>query len=77
MASFSRGQPPAWYTKVVDNGLGPLKPVCMSQCVLMMLHPQKPALVGRDVVDHAAYTYQCVVSGLGLPFFLPYMHFLS
>ena len=59
MASFNRGQPPAWHTKVVDDGLGPLKtgsthlyvPVCVNDAA-----SSKPAPVGRDVVDQRTHT---------------------
>lgn len=42
MVSVDRGQPPAWQTKVVDHGLGPLKayqkclyvPVCDNDTAL-------------------------------------------
>ena len=55
--SFIRGQPPAQHTKVVDNGLCPLKtgsthlcvPVCVNDTVL-----SKPA--GRNAVDGQAQT---------------------
>ena len=59
MALFNRGQPPAWHTKVVDDGLGPLKagsthlyvPVCVNDAA-----SSKPAPVGRDVVDQRTHT---------------------
>ena len=60
--------PPAWQTKVVDHGLGPLKadqkclyvPVCDNDTAL-----SKPTFVGRSVVDDCSQTnsmYSCTVN---------------
>ena len=69
-ASFSRGQPPARQTKVVDYGLSPVKtgsthlcvPVCVNDTVF-----SKPTSVGRNVVDDQAQTnnISCVVCVCG------------
>ena len=67
-ASFSRGQPPARHTKVVDNNLcpksGPTRlsvPVCANDAT-----SSKPTTLGRDVADvHAHTTNNCVVCDCG------------
>ena len=59
MVSLSKGQPPAWHTKVVDDGLGPLKACSTRLYVLVCVNDaasSKPALVGRDVVDQRTHT---------------------
>ena len=59
MALFSKGQPPAWHTKVVDDSLGPLKAGSTCLCVPVCVNDaasSKPALVGRDVVDQRIHT---------------------
>ena len=68
-ASFWRGQPPAWRTKVVDDDLRPLKsgPPCLSVpvCANDAASP-KPTTPGRDVADvHAQTACGCVVSACG------------
>lgn len=68
-ASFSRGQPPAWRIKVVDNGLRPLKPG--QTCLLVPVcandaTSSKSTLVERDAADmHAQTNCSCVVSECG------------
>ena len=66
-ASFNRRQPPARQTKVVDNGLCPLKsgsirlcvPACANDAVSL-----KPASVGRVTVDvHAQATCEVCACG--------------
>ena len=50
-ASFSRGQPPAWHTKVVDDNLRPLKSGSTCLCVPVCAHDavsSKPTTLGRD-----------------------------
>ena len=58
-ALFSRGQPPARQTKVVDDGQRPLKTghTCLSVPVCTIdATTSKPASVGRVVVDDPAHT---------------------
>ena len=58
-ASFSRGQPPARHTKVVDNDLRPLKsgqtcvsvPVCANDAA-----SSNPTTPGRGAADDHAHT---------------------
>ena len=61
-ASFSRGQPPARHTKVVDDDLRPLKsgqtrlsvPVCVNDAT-----PPNPTTLGRGVADVHTHTNNC------------------
>ena len=68
-ASFSRGQPPARRTKVVDDGLRPLKPgqTCLSVPVCANdATSSKSTLVERDAADvHAQTNCSCVLSECG------------
>ena len=53
-ASFSRGQPPAQRTKVVDDNLRPLKSGSTCLCVPVCAHDamsSKPTTLGRDAAD--------------------------
>ena len=67
-ALFSRGQPPARHTKVVDDDLRPLKtghtclsvPVCTNDTTA-----PKSASVGRVVVDDHVHTNNCSVCSCG------------
>ena len=69
-ASFSRGQPPARYTKVVDDDLRPLKPgqthLSVPVCANYVTSPN-PTTPGRDVVDVHAHTAtsDCIVCNCG------------
>ena len=68
-ASFSRGQPPARRTKVVDDNLRPLKSGSTCLCVPVCAHDavsSKPTTLGRDAADLNAHTTcGCVVSVCG------------
>ena len=71
-ASFSRGQPPARQTKVVDGGLRPLKPgltrLSVPVCTNDVASPN-PTTQGRDVADAHVQNKNCkcgcVVSACG------------
>ena len=61
---FSRGQPPARQTKVVDYGLSPLKTGSTHLVSVNDTLFSKPTSVGRNVVDDQAQT-SCVVCVCG------------
>ena len=65
-ASFSRGQPPARRTKVVDDNLCPLKSGSTCLCVPVCAHDAMPTTLGRDAADLNTHTTcGCVVSDCG------------
>ena len=65
-ASFSRGQPPARRTKVVDNNQCPLKSGQTRLSVPVCATSPNPTTQGRAVADvHAHTTCSCVVSVCG------------